>query len=417
MIHQTASSKRSALAQNGSDALSVGRGDTPPQNDWRGRVPTLTSFLDSQLLKQNASQADYFVSVIASPDKLRQLATVASGFFSQFLVTQKPDHFLKLIDRAKWRPYVMLARRNRPNGELVGVFYMKERLLRGWPCGLLQMAHLTTNQALIARNATRESVLRAALTSSVNNWRIRAWRFLMTRPGSELAVVREIAAENNLDLYVHPTNVLAVLEVPPNFWTQLSSTMRRSLIRYRTPDQIYLKNMTEAEFRAAASYLEGKSKHVRDLANDEMVLSRIARQKRPLFVGLKTSQGRWISIAAGWYDDHSAYVDIQMNNEAEQEKGSSHMLMRGYIIDHLLENGIRQLVYPGGMGGHLNEHALRHAPVMLDQAEPVWKFFRTLIVGLEPHLPEKVAHWIHWNLPSLHTSLPTEASRMRCWRG
>lgn len=72
-------------------------------------------------------------------------------------------------------------------------------------------------------------------------------------------------------------------------------------------------------------------------------------------VGLRSSEGEWLSLAGGWRQGSTTVMLWQMNASGH-EKDSLVNVMRAYLLEHECHRGTRRLVMYGG-----TSHSMRHA--------------------------------------------------------
>ena len=77
--------------------------------------------------------------------------------------------------------------------------------------------------------------------------------------------------------------------------------------------------------------------------------------------GLRTSQGKWLSLAGGWRQDTTTVLHFQAN-AAGLEKMSLGTAMRSFLIEGEIARGTRELVFYGGTT-HSMHHAFPEGPV------------------------------------------------------
>lgn len=74
-----------------------------------------------------------------------------------------------------------------------------------------------------------------------------------------------------------------------------------------------------------------------------------------LFLGIRGSDGEWLSLIGGRRQQNGTYVEWQMNR-ADMAEFSLGTLMRSHLIEHEIEKGSRRLYLVGG-----TSHSMKHA--------------------------------------------------------
>ena len=106
------------------------------------------------------------------------------------------------------------------------------------------------------------------------------------------------------------------------------------------------------ELRTAALELRPKSKFTADskLEDFERNLSMVAATHRPLAIGLKHHDGRWLSVLGGWYRPGGAVLCFQCNYDCDFDGDSLSTVLRAYLIELLIHQGLKELVIWGDTG-------------------------------------------------------------------
>jgi hypothetical protein len=88
-----------------------------------------------------------------------------------------------------------------------------------------------------------------------------------------------------------------------------------------------------------------------ELNGVERALKILATVDQPVLAGLRDSDGRWVGILGGWQEADNATVFLQMNHERENLGNSLSLVLRGYLIERLIESGVRTLRFWAGTRG------------------------------------------------------------------
>ena len=77
----------------------------------------------------------------------------------------------------------------------------------------------------------------------------------------------------------------------------------------------------------------------------------------PVFMGLQTPGGEWLSIVAGWYRGERGHVILQLNrSNAEYDDASLSLVLRSYALESMIGNGVREVRFAGGCVGNLRKY-------------------------------------------------------------
>ena len=77
---------------------------------------------------------------------------------------------------------------------------------------------------------------------------------------------------------------------------------------------------------------------------------------------LRSPEGKLLSYSCGFLEADAAVMMYQFNHQ-DHPKLSLSMTMRSFLIRHWISNGIHQILFPMGVGGHLN-HAATINPIV-----------------------------------------------------
>ncbi len=179
--------------------------------------------------------------------------------------------------------------------------------------------------------------------------------------GAYLAVERGLARRESLPL----------LGDYAGFLQSLGHDTRRNMHRYRRKAGaagFSFRFATEAPPRTEAALRHGlgaltepRPKSPRRIdAHDGF----IADRTRPYWAALEGRDGRPASIAAGFITGDSAYLVYQLN-DAAHGKLSLSLVLRGYLIEALLELGVRELIFPNGCSGLLQAACTQRRGVVM----------------------------------------------------
>ena len=126
----------------------------------------------------------------------------------------------------------------------------------------------------------------------------------------------------------------------------------------RHPGHGFAERLSVEELRSVALDLLPKSKvsSWRSRFTLETGLNMVAAASRPLAIGLKHHNGEWLSVIGGWYRPHSAILCFQCNNDRDFGPDSLSVVLRAYLIELLIRQGLEELVIWSGHGPPLSRY-------------------------------------------------------------
>ena len=125
----------------------------------------------------------------------------------------------------------------------------------------------------------------------------------------------------------------------------------------------------------------------------------VATAERPLAVGLKHRNGEWLSVIGGVYRPCAAVLLFQLNRDLEFPRDSLSVVLRGYLIESLIQQGMKEFIIWAGTAPPLSRYAsyVPTVAVYVDSPEYKWRLARGLISTFGPFLPRQLksdARWI-----------------------
>ena len=321
-----------------------------------------------------------------------------------------PEFFLASISKG-WIPRVVTVRRS---GEVVGILYAKERVIAGFPTGIVY-ADGSLGSILLENSLHQENLFRVAIETLLASPGIRGVRLRLLRSSGEFDAVREAIGSRSVDARYFPIayrdsplwKYHAHLPLPDTydrFLEGLGSTTRRNFRYYRRRFEAaghkFVESLSMDELRSAAVDLHPKSKFTaRYPLNDlEKAMSMVSASGRPLAVGLKNRNGEWVSVIGGWYRPRGAVLCLQCNNERDFGSDSLSTAHRAYLIELLIRGGLQELVIWADTGPPLSRY-VSYAPtigVCLDVPTHLWRAARFFISTIGPRLPGRLAAAAQW---------------------
>ncbi len=314
-----------------------------------------------------------------------------------------------------WIPRVIVVRQSE---EMVGIVYAKERRLAGFPTGLVY-ADATLGSMTVSAPGREEPVFRLAVSALLTTPGILGLRISVPTDGFEKAAAREVAFSLRADISQTPLEYHMALPLPLNysdFVNGLRSKTRRNFRYYRRRSEAaghrYVEAVEMSEFSDIAARLLEKSVTGADRAGISRALQVLSLVDSPLLAGLRTCDGELSSIVGGWYEAERAILFFQMNDDRDHKGVSLCVVVRGYLIEHLISRGIGSLlIWAGAAPPYLQYcHPLPAVALYLDRRGPLWRACRSLIRSVGRVLPRRFAWAMNWIVPSLERTQASNAS-------
>ena len=348
--------------------------------------------------------------VLSSPTEIRRLGEAARPLIQGGEATLDPEFFLASIAPG-WRPKVVAVYNA---GEVTGILYTKERVLSGIPTGIVY-GDGSLGGLLLSNSEHQQNTFRVAMELLLASPGMRGARLRIARSGGEFDAVRQLIASRSLDGEYSPLchNKLpfwlwhAHLHLPPTyeqFLEGLGSTTRHNFRYYRRRFEAsgnrFIERLSMAELRSAALELRPKCRFTaqKRLTDFERTLNMATATPRPLAVGLKHRDGTWLAVLGGWYGPDGAVLLFQCNCDRDFGADSLSIVLRAYLIELLIQQGLKELVIWGDTGPPLARY-VSYPPtigVRLDVPTISWRLARLCMSKVGPHLPRRLATAVQW---------------------
>jgi len=321
---------------------------------------------------------------------------------------QDPEFFLASVPTG-WRPRVVAINRG---CEVAGIMYAVERVFGGVRSGIV-FADGGLTSPLLGNPRDRQVLFRVAVQSLLRHPGIWSLRLALPRDSDDLDAVRQSESSTGLD--VRCSSVVlndtalwknhAHLVLPTTyeeFLQGLGYTTRHNFRYYRRRFEAaghrLVERLSMDELHSAVAHLAPKTSHFDDLTGLETQLNIVAATDRPLAMGLKHHTGEWLSVLAGWHRPRGAVLYFQCNNDREFGHYSLSVVLRAYLIEHLIRQKLEELVIWWGTGPPLSRYATYVPAVMMrfDESPLWWRLTRRVIATARPRLPRRWAEATRW---------------------
>jgi hypothetical protein len=352
------------------------------------------------------SERDERANVVSSGAEIESLSSSMARLWPEHGGSMlDPSVFLATIDTSAWIPRIVVV--GTPD-RITGAAYFKERRISRFRLGLLY-GDATISPLVLANLPDRKRVLRIALQALLSRRSIWGLRILVPPDSYELDAIRETSARLGAALNYGPAENHWTLPLPRGyeaFLGNLGSRTRRNFRYYRRrfeqSGHAYVRGIELPEFTAAASDFLRKSVVGADAEGIRRALQVFSVIKHPLLAGLRHRDGRWLSILGGWRQSHDGIVFFQMNDDKENAASSLSVVMRAYLIEDLISEGVQAVHFWGGIGDPLRRSCVP-VPAMktfLDKRSLLSSGIRNLLLAgsrLFPTRLRAMTEWIAWN--------------------
>jgi hypothetical protein len=331
--------------------------------------------------------------VLDSVPDIRKLRESAGHSLLRTDVLLDPEFFLASLSKG-WSPRVVAVNRGT---DLVGIVCAKERTFCGLRLGVIH-ADLTFGSYLLGDPRQRQEIMLFALEKLLASPATRGLRLKVRRGSPELAAVRRLLASTHLDVHFSRLKDHASLPLPDTYEQLLmnfGSTTRHNFRYYRrrfeTAGHVYLNSLSLDEVRLAAFDLRPKCSRPGRLDAIEKFLNMAATAGRPLTAGLKGRNGEWLSVMCGVYRASSGVLLLQLNNDRDFPRDSLSVVLRAFLLESLIHQGVKEFIIWEGTGAPLSRYATQIPAlgVYLDSPGYQWRLARLAVSTLAALLPEQ----------------------------
>ncbi len=358
----------------------------------------------------NSSPNNLSGVVLSSTMGIRRLREAARSLIEEGEATLDPEFFLASM-AIGWRPKVVAVY---SAGEVTGIMYTKERVISGIPTGIVY-GDGSLGGLLLSNPEHQQNTFRVAMELLLASPGIRGARLRIARSGGEFDAICQMIASGSLDGQYSPIGHNdfplwlwhAHLHLPDTyeqFLEGLGSTTRHNFRYYRrrfdASGNKFIERLPMDELRSVALELRSKCKFTAQmpLTDFERSLDMVTATHRPLAIGLKHRDGTWLSVLGGWYSHGGAVLMFQCNRDRDFDADSLSLVLRAYLIELLIRQGLNKLVIWGDTGPPLSRYVSYPATfgVRLDVPTISWRLARLCMSKVGPHLPKRLATAVRW---------------------
>jgi|HubBroStandDraft_6_1064221.scaffolds.fasta_scaffold129859_2 hypothetical protein len=357
-----------------------------------------------------SSANDYSATIFSSSKTILELGIAARLLAEQDDPMLTPEFFLASLS-VGWRPKVVCV--YSPRG-VVGILYAKERVIWGIPTGIVY-ADGSLSGALVANPLHKQNALRVAIETLLTSPGIRGVRLRVPQHSLELDAAREMnefrspnaryesSEYHDSPVWKHHAH-LPLADTYDRFLDGLGSKTRRNFRHYRrrfeTSGHKFIERLSMDELRSATLDLIPKSEFTSgwQQLDFEAPLVTVAAANRPLAIGLKHQNGEWLGVLGGWFTPNGAVLRIQLNNERDFGSDSLSLVLRGFLIELLINQGLRELVIWSDTGPPLSRY-VSYVPtvgIRFDVPKYTWRIAGWFVSAVLPILPRRLAAAAQW---------------------
>src|SRR6266852_1177426 len=311
-----------------------------------------------------------------------------------------PRFFLASLEPRFCRPCVVVVSQGR---RIAGLRYGRGRLVAGIPTGIV-LGDDTLGAMVVARPDEAESVLQCAVETLLE--RKAALRFRLS--SDRLALFQAETSKANAEIHFYREEHHAHLELPracDEFLANVGGHTRHNFCRYRRRSESagneFCPDLPFADFCAAAEQLFPKEAYARHESNFRKCLAMIEAMPSRILVGLRRARGEWVSLAGGWYAGDRVVLNMQLNDRTCGRESVS-LVLRSYLIEQLINRGIRELVFWNGTLAPLNLYTAHREEVMvyIDSRSFPWRLVHQACISLAKFAPVTFGTWLRWDAPN-----------------
>ena len=305
-----------------------------------------------------------------------------------------------------WLPRVAVVRRG---GIVAGILYAREKTIGGVPTGLLS-ADTSLTGMFCAEESERRGVFVTALKALLAETGTRGIRLVVAEGGEEHRAALDTACLRAFDLDSSEWFPHGVLTLPGDygqFLDKFGYKSRRNFRYYRRNFEAAGHSWVEKaglhELPGMVSALRAVCRFPGHKNEIESHAATVLRSERPLIAGLRHSNGAWLGMAAGWHDGPRATLLFQLQNDLGFERESLSVVLRAYLIESLIAQNAKELVFVNNVAGPLARHAdmqwIRTRRIYVDRRGTGWGMVRFAARMAGPRMPAAIRAVCGWIAP------------------
>ena len=340
-------------------------------------------------------------SIVSTAPKILELTAFVSSLAPEPGMLA-PRFFLASLLPRFCRPCVVVVSQG---SRVAGLLYARERMVAGIPTAIV-LGDDTLGTMVVARPDEAESVLHCAVETLLKHK--AALRFRVA--SDHLALLQTETAKANAEIHFYREEFHSHLELArtyDEFLGKFRSHTRHNFCRYRRRSELagneFCPDLSFADFCAAAKGLFPKETYARHESNFHQCVAMIEAMPSQILVGLRRSTGEWVSLAGGWYAGDRAVLNMQLNDRTCAKESVS-LVLRSYLIEQLINRGIREVVFLAGTSAPLSYYITHREEYMtyVDSRSHPWRLVRLACVTLAKLAPATFGKWLKWDAPDVN---------------
>jgi len=338
-------------------------------------------------------------SIVSNASEIRDLTAFVSSLLPDPGMLA-PRFFLASLLPRHCRPCVVVVSQGR---RIAGLLYGGERMVAGIPTGIV-LGDDTLGTMIVARPEEIDSVMHCAVEALLKHKTALRFRIASDR----LALFQAETAKANAEIHFCPVEHHAHLELPrtyDEFLAKVRRSTRHNLYRYRRRSELagneFCPDLPFSDFCAAAKRLFPNAAYLSPQRKLQWSLAMIEATPSRFLIGLRRRGGDWIGLAGGWYAGERAYLAFQLNDRTCARESVS-LVLRSYLLEQLINRGIRELVFWSGTSAPLRFYTTRREEftVYIDSQSHPWRLVRRACITLAKLAPVKFGKWLSWEAPA-----------------
>src|SRR5262249_30047098 len=150
----------------------------------------------------------------------------------------------------------------------------------------------------------------------------------------------------------------------------------------------YVETVPPTELEGILDRLRTKSRIPFSPAKMKCAARTVLSTGEPWIAGLQAASGEYLSVSAGWFDGGRATMLLQQNNDLEHAEASLSVVLRGYLIETLIQRQTPELIFWSGSAPPLSRYArpLETISLHFDARTIGWRLLRNMIGATQPLL-------------------------------
>lgn len=286
------------------------------------------------------------------------------------------DYVIGIANAIACSPVIVLVRRG---SHPVGALFAAQRRILGRTIGIVNLGNPCGDRFLLAPAGDRGATLAIALSGLVSDPRVHTLR-VWIEDDRDLLEVFENCPGMLLERRI--LEIRDLLLLGPSFEAFLRTLgrhTRRNFRYYRRRAMLlgwqFVASLAPDEIAAALRQLAPlqRTSHYSWRALPRLT-DTVKRTPNACFAGMRTPEGDWVSLLAGWHNGSQGYVLFQLNRAGRKyDSGSLSVALRSNYLERLIECGVRNVRFIGGCQGILKRYCAVERRELITLRKPGWR--------------------------------------------